>query len=349
MGRRIAHTWRRVLIGAVALGALLGLAAGRGAAPPAGAQAPPGGDAALLEELAERVIALPYPSNVPALAVLPTVRLLPGHVPADLPLDLPLPPGARLIGSVVREQPVRPGEPGPFGPGTTVVLDAPGDREALLAFYTETLQRQGWMPAPLGRPFGGGGFEASVPGGGLSYCGGPDGPWLTVNVVPRAAGVAGVWLAVSDTGGPCTVPRPVSPAPMTMRAAELLPRLTAPPGVVLQGGTGGGGGPNRWNSEATAQTSHGVAELEAHFAAQMAAAGWTRQAGAADEQLAWSSWARPEEGDWQALLLVAAWPTSDRRWLSVRVESPSLAAMDPSSSRSFIAPAPPAPPPPATP
>jgi hypothetical protein len=69
----------------------------------------------------------------------------------------------------------------------------------------------------------------------------------------------------------------------------LLPVLYAPEGVAVDAG----GGPNRWTTEATAQTDHSVAELEAHVAQQLAAAGWLRQAGAAQGPLAWSTWTLP--------------------------------------------------------
>jgi hypothetical protein len=293
------------------------------------AQTPPG-DPSLLQELAERLIAVPF-ASMPSQIAQPTIQLLPGQMPSDLPLSLPLPPGARLVGSVVRTLPTNSPDDaraimGPFAPGATVVLDVPGSRESILALYEQALAQQGWSVAQGGNPFPGGFQTAFVGGGGVTYCRSESGPWFSVNVYPMASGTNDVRLTVGTNAGACSIPVPPMPRAAIPRAAELLPRLVPPPGVVMQPVGGGGGGSNRWSSEAAAETTRPAAELEVHFADQMRAAGWVRQTGGVAGWLAWSAWALPQEGDWQALLLVAEWPSPNRRWLSVRVESPSLAA-----------------------
>jgi len=302
---------RRLAIGSLlAVMGALALSGGGLAVPASRAQAPE----AQVQELAERLLAMPYPvptGQQPS----PTVQLLPGQVPDALPFTLTLPPGARVVGSMVRSG-------GPIA-GTTVVLDAPGTREDVLAFYQRDLEAQGWHAAAVGPYPSSGGFQVSGPGISPTYCQGPSDPSLTVTVFARPTGPNDVRLSTSASPGLCSVPAPpASPPPMPL-AATLLPRLTPPAGVELQPGSSFGGGSNRWSSEATAETSRSPAELEAHFAAQLAAAGWTRQSGGADERLAWSAWTLPDEGDWSGLLLVAAWPKADRRLLSVRVESPT--------------------------
>ncbi len=328
-------------VAALAAGGVLllgGVVAGGGAAPmmaqrPATGQAAAQGspvDQAALQTLAERLLAAPYPTG-PSQGPLPAVRLLPGQVPSDFPLALPTPPDARLVGSMVRNQPASTTGPGglpsgPATPGTTVVWEAPGTRADLLTLYEQALIQQGWTAAPGGSPFAAGGFQTTFFGGSLSYCRGEDGPWLAVAVYPLANQTNDVHLTLTENAGPCSVPSPISARTGFPRGAELLPRLAPPPGVQLQPAGGGGGGPNRWSSDATAETTRAPGELEAYFAPQMQAAGWVRQAGATDGQLAWSTWALPSEGDWQGMLLVATWPTAGQRWLSVRVESPSLTA-----------------------
>src|SRR5688572_26463462 len=149
-------------------------------------------------------------------------------------------------------------------------------------------------------------------------------------------------LALTELAPP-TRPKRLTPATIpraACRAAELLPRLVPPPGVLLQASGGGSGGANRWSSEATTETTRGAAELERYFAEQMAGAGWVRQAGRPDGQLAWSRWAIPAEGDWQALLLLAEWPAPGRQWLSVRVESPTLPSWGGAGGVSYFGPAP---------
>jgi hypothetical protein len=102
---------------------------------------------------------------------------------------------------------------------------------------------------------------------------------------------------------------------------ELIPPLYAPEGVTLQASGMGGGPFGRWTSEATAVTQLGTSELEAHFAAQLRAAGWTRFAGRADGPLAWSTWQVPGAGGWQGFLFALEAPGEKRRSLHVRVES----------------------------
>ena len=350
MGKRAGVT-RPGLLGAASAALLLAGALGAGGREPAAAQAPPA-DASLLRELAERLIAAPYPS-MPSQVPLPTVQLLPGQIPSDLPLNLPLPPDARLIGTVVRTLPGGPTSEasmamGPVAPGATVVLDAPGSREALLTLYEGALAQQGWRVAQGGSPFPGGFQTAFGGGGGLTYCQSESGPWLSVNVYPRASGPNDVRLTVGTNAGACSIPMPPVPRAAIPRAAELLPRLVPPSGVVMQPVGGGGGGSHRWSSEAAAETSRPATELEAHFAQQMTAAGWVRQTGGIAGWMAWSAWAMLQEGDWQALLLVAEWPSPSRRWLSVRVESPSASLDGMGSGMHYMVPAGtvPAPPPP---
>jgi hypothetical protein len=331
---------RRLAIGSIVLvvcGISAGLAGGGAEAPAVRAQPP--GPAAQVQELAERLLAAPFPG--PPGPQETTVRLLPGQVPDDLPFALALPPGARVVGSMVRSG-------GPLS-GVTVVLDAPGTRDDVLAFYERELQAQGWQAAPTGPFPSGGGFQVNRPGLGTTYCQGATGPSLTITLYSRPAGPNDVRLSTSASPGLCTVPSPPVSAPQMPQAATLLPRLTPPSGVELQGGGGGGGGPNRWSSEATAETTRSPAELEAYFAELLAAAGWTREDGGADGGLAWSAWTIPAEGDWRGLLMVVQWPEGDRRLLSARVESPTLSPYGAGGSYTFYSPPPPpltAPPPP---
>jgi hypothetical protein len=155
------------------------------------------------------------------------------------------------------------------------------------------------------------------------YCQTPDGPSLTISAYPAAA-MADVRLSLAMGAGLCSVPAPAV-SPRFPAGADRIPRLYPPEGVLLQASGGGGGSQNRWASEAGAMTDRPTAELEAFFAQQLAAAGWTRQAGQAAAALSWSTWQVPGEGDWQGVLLVIEGPGPDRRSLSVRVESATAA------------------------
>src|SRR4051812_5966117 len=89
VGRRL---WRHGTVGLTligGLGVLLAWSAGpfRGAA-----QAPAPGDAALRELVADLLQFPDAPGRI--------VRFLPGQMPTDLPIEVPLPPGSRLLGGV---------------------------------------------------------------------------------------------------------------------------------------------------------------------------------------------------------------------------------------------------------
>lgn len=263
-----------------------------------------------LEELAERLLAPPYPGPD---GQVQTVQLLAGRLPADLPLQLPTPPNGRLLGSAVRGS-------GGRTAGTDVVLDAAGTATEVLDFYQSELARQGWTAAPTGPGGPRGGFQpASMPVTSM-FCRGQSGPWLSMTVVPKAGGLHDVRMHLETVHpGPCAQPPGLVP-PGIPPGSDLLPPLHAPTGVNVQI-QGMGGGPNRWSSEASAETGRSAAELEAHFAPQLQAAGWVRQAGQAQAPLAWSTWRVPGEGDWHGFLFVLESAGQDRRSLHVHVES----------------------------
>jgi len=291
---------------AATLGAIgaarVGLSFVAGAEPSGGAPGTP-----TIQELAERMLA-PAASGA-------TAQLLPGQWPSSLPVDVPTPPSARLVGSV---------EHNADGKLQYVdgVLDATGAPADLLAFYQQELSGHGWTVPPAG-PGRMGGFQPTPPGMGNSrtFCKSPSGPSLSVTAASRAGAATDLRLHLTlAQPGPCGAP-PQPPSPAPLPNADVLPPLQAPAGVPLQV-TGNGGAGSRWTSEATAETKRSPAELETHFAQQLQAAGWTRLAGGADGPLAWSTWKLPRQGDWQGLLLAFQAPGQDRRSLLVRAEEP---------------------------
>lgn len=308
----------------------------------AAAQEPPRDRAVLIQELAERLLAPPYPGPGGQAA---GAQLLPGELPAGLPVELPVPPDGRLVGSVVR----RTGEQ---TSSVEAALDAPGKAPDVLAFYERQLTGRGWAPAPTKQPPRGG-FQPSVPPPtSAMFCRAANGPWLSVNVFPKLAGPSDVRLRLElSNPGPCAAPRGPEP-PRNPPGADLLPPLYAPEGVALSLMSSGGGSNQRWSSEAVAPTAQGVAELEAHFAKQLAAAGWRRVAGRADGPLAWSLWAVPAgagDGEWQGFLYALDGPGKNRRSFRVQVESATAApaGVPPFPPPPAAMPALPQPPPPA--
>lgn len=102
-----------------------------------GANPAPPEDAAALRELAVRLLRARFPGDPEAAD---EMQLLVGEVPAGLPVELPLPPGSRVVGSLVRGNPR----------GISIVLDAEQPAEQVLEFYRERLSGAGWRASSHG-------------------------------------------------------------------------------------------------------------------------------------------------------------------------------------------------------
>lgn len=294
------------LLVAVALVAVAsGGAPARAAMPAASAD-----DAAQLRDLAQRLLAGP-PGTRADSATPMTVELLTGQLPASPALDLPTPAGARLVGSAVRRLDGKVN-------GVDVVLDVPGKTGDVFAFYRDGLTGRGWTLSTRGAPASG--FLASTPYYTGTFCRAPGAGWLQLNIGPRANGPNDVRLHFdSFTIGPCASGDGASAARPAGEAR--LPALAAPLGatILVQSSSGNA---TRWSSSATATTAAGLADLEAGYARQLQAAGWTRAAGRVDGPLAWSSWAVAGPGGWQGYFY--ALRTGDQRYdLFVQVEAPA--------------------------
>lgn len=255
----------------------------------------------VLRELAERLMCHPHPEG-PTSAELFVRRL-----PDALSASLPLPEGAVLVGSSLKRLAGRPAT-------MEAVLDVESQPAAFLDVYEDQLRSAGWSTFPgFGPPHGG--FVSADLGDGRVLRKGEEGPVLAVSAVVRQGHSADArirldWEMVRHMP---TGPRGMPPG------ADLLPALRPPSGVALRGQSGSGGS-GRWTSEATVQTDRPVPELEAHFAAQLARAGWMRTAGRSDDIVGWSAWQLPGEQDWRGLLLVLAPFGQAERSLSVRIE-----------------------------
>ncbi len=264
---------------------------------------------ALLKELAERLLVPLYygPPGSPAMSA----TLYPGKLPYDFALTLPQ--GARLVGSVVRSGGMGGKMP---GPSTEVVLDMSGSTSDAVAALREFLNKDGWSNpnVPYGAPRG---FQPTMQPTSFPLCKGS--AWLNVMVSGGSAGVRDVRLTVNSPGGPCTAQPMPMPVPVGM---QLLPALYGPSDLALTT-SGMSGGPNRWGSEAVAETRKAAHDLEALFAAQLEKAGWSRLSSRADGPIAWSMWRVPaSEGNWTGFLFVLE-SSSKLRELSVRVMSDS--------------------------
>lgn len=259
-----------------------------------------------IEELAVRLLSYQWLAG-PS----PTVQLLAGQVPSDLPLELPQPPDARLLGSATYRRDGRPSQ-------VVVVLDTGASPEETIDFYRREMPVRGWSPAPLGWAPGGGFVPATVLAT-AAFCRSQAGPWLSVSARPQEVGPTAVRIEIDLlTPGPCR-----EPAGRIPDAGDRVPPLTVPPGVRLYP-DGGGGSDHDWSSNALAETELSAADLEAHFARQLETRGWERLAEGAGRPVAWSLWRLPGEEDWQGILTVAEWPGRNLRSLSIRIQSSAM-------------------------
>jgi len=242
-----------------------------------------------------------------------TVDLLPAQLPGDLPLTLPTPPGARLIGSAVVHTRNRTA-------AWDVLYDATSRAADINDFFASALPPLGWdIPLNESRPARG--FYPAVmssPKSGLFCAGGAS---LLVNTGPTPANTLFVRAHIEANGGLCQ--RAPSIGNGQPGASDVLPGLGAPGGVLLKL-TGGAFATDRAATDATAATSMSAAALEAHYARQLSDAGWVRVAGDASGPIAWSTWTVPGTGDLRGYLSVLEVSDQDRRDLHVQIEAPNV-------------------------
>jgi hypothetical protein len=257
-----------------------------------------------------------------------TVRLLPGQLPPDLPFTVSLPPGSRLVGSIVRtSDPVT-------GPGISIALvdtteiafDALGSPEELFAFFDDVLTPQGWHDIHFRRSSNG--FLPDQAARMRTYC--ADEPdhvvSLTVNPAPEGPNDVRLHISRQTLFSSCAEPlrtRGGGALAPGGSFTEPFPPLYAPAGARLgmgdrssrYGGTGG-------QEHIPVETPLSIPDLAAHYEQQLATAGWIGQARDVAPEFAWSTWRLPaDEADWQGLFFVSAGAAPDERWLYLRIEA----------------------------
>jgi hypothetical protein len=260
----------------------------------------------LLRELAERLLQMRFPgdSETPE-----ETELLPGAVPASLPVEIPLPEGCRVVGSVARAQ-----------RGVTIVLDCAQPADEILAFYQERLTADGWT-VPEMPHLQQGGFQHAFFANHATFCRGARGPALNVQAteVPDLPTDVRLDLQTDPRYSPCGQQHH-----MPMHGQQnLIPALMPPPRCQQQGGGAGGGGTS-WHSDATLRTGLDLASLAAHYGSQLEKAGWTRTGAGQDGPVAWSTWTfhDADAEPWHGLFFILKRPDAERdHFLSVHVDA----------------------------
>jgi hypothetical protein len=265
-----------------------------------------------LEELCARLLGRPHPDG-------PTkVDLFARRLPESIVADIPISPDWRVVGSALYSRRGRPTL-------MEAVIDAPNSFVELVAPFQTALSATGWTVLEPTGPMHGG-FVSADSGEIRAFRRAGQGPVLSIRGFRREDATTDVrlrldWDARAYVGGTLHVPPD---------GAARLPSLTAPGGARLHRQHGGGGSGN-WTSESTIQTDLSVGEIEAHFAGQLARAGWRRVRGSVDDAVGWSSWQLPGDGQWQGLLLVLAAFGPGERSLTLRIEQSEPSEGDGSS------------------
>jgi hypothetical protein len=211
---------------------------------------------ATLRELAIRLLSPRYPGT----EHMQVTDLLPGQLPPNLPIDLAIPPDARLIGSVVR------------GQDSTTVFDTSLTAEQVLAFYRERMSVLDWAEQERE------GFQLLQQSGGFVHAmshqmahtlffASSRGPSLriTISPGPNATIEAQLTLEIRQSCGPLRR--------KLHSEMDLIPLLLAPDGAA-QRSLGGGGGGSEWRANAELTSDLDLAAVTDHYTAQLQGAGW---------------------------------------------------------------------------
>jgi len=242
-----------------------------------------------VEELATRLLQATYPGSTE----LNEVQLLAGKLPEDMPVDLPIPDGARIIGSEIQE-----------GQGTYIVLDVPLMPDQVLDFYRKALPFQNWTETDI--PGMDRGFVRGDPS--ITFCQGWKNPSMTVTAHPMDNGTD---LHISISSDPDYSPCSQASFDDWLRP---IPKLAAPDGSRQFNEMMTGGG-NRAAVSATLETEMNSSILEDHYADQLNAANWTRKGEGKSGPSSWSAWSTEDENGlvWNGFLIALDLPGSENQ------------------------------------
>jgi hypothetical protein len=227
-------------------------------------------------------------------------RILVGRLPEPLPVDLPLPNGARVVGSQL------------LGSVATMILDVDSPAQRVLDFYRDRLQAAGWTELEQHMGWHGGFTPSARFGPDLTFCHSSRGPSLSVHATDVEGAPADVRLNLNiDTRN--------SPCAAQLRHGgmfEILPNLTPPAGA-QQIPQGGGGGSGSFHSNATLSSNLDLAAVSAHYVQQLRTANWTPQSEGISGPVAWSAWSFKDDTgeDWRGLFFVLRRPEAEGQYV----------------------------------
>lgn len=252
-------------------------------------------DEPAIQELAIRLLAPSYP-GAPDVE---NTKIFVGTLPDEMPVSLPMPEGARILGSVVKgEQEI------------DVVLDVNQTPKQVLDFYKENMAADNWSEIEGGfEPVGG--FVPAPDVDRITFCRGARNPSVTISAYEVKDGFTDVRLNV-DTNpdrSPCRESR------IFEDWVTPLPKLVAPPNAKHLSGSLSGGDGSIVRSTATLETDINSAALEEYYADQLKEANWTYIESGQCGPVAWSTWKVMDEDDleWDGQLIVLETPGTGKQ------------------------------------
>jgi hypothetical protein len=266
----------------------------------------PNANASLLRELALRLATYPADPRVD------DPQLLVGQIPPNLSIEVPIPEGSRILGSLLRSK-----------ENIDIVLDCALSPDEVVQFYKERLAAAGWNELETMRPLHGGfvttrafGFQHHA-----VFCLGSQGTSFSVNAQPgkNATSHVRIDLNTSSEFSPCLQ---MSRQRMHRGLHELIPPLYPPQGARQQDG-GGSGSMGSWYTSATLLTDAELPALVTHYHPQLVKGGWTLTGEGQSGPLAWSTWTFQDEDkeSWRGLFFILKSPGRDNQFiLVVRIE-----------------------------
>lgn len=268
---------------AVALLALMGLAASAELQDKlSGAKEPS------VEELATRLLEATYPGS----GELKGAQLLPGELPQEMPADLPLPDGTRIVGSKIQED-----------MGIDIVLDVTLAPDEALEFYRQALTPQNWTETEI--PGSDRGFVPGDPS--LTFCQGRKKASLTVTAHPQDNGSDLRLSFITDIDS-----SPCSWAGGYDDWLKPIPKLPTPLGAKQSSENYMGFGSNA-AVLATLETDMNSSSLANYYGDLLQAANWTLKGEVQSRPSSWSTWSiEDEEGIlWKGILMALDLPGNE--------------------------------------
>lgn len=273
----------------------------------------------------------------------PLAQILPAQMPADLPVEIPMPNGSRIVGSVLNTGGLE---------RVTIYGDALESPQDVLAFYHQQLVGDGWSELDLDTRRGGGFNDVDhyhqVRG---QFCRGERGPAIFVEATrqERAPTSLRITLYTDERNSPCLPrerrgppPNPIPPLPPPAGARFVLgagpttsvraytARSASEPGPARQ--LGGSLGTDHAHSSVEIGTDLDLEELAQHYNRHLEAGGWLPEESERMDRpagfrlrTAWSTWTfrRERDGRWRGLLIVFQQPDIPNRYI-IQVLAESL-------------------------